>query len=72
MSCLGFEWWAGKDSNLRRQRRRVYSPLLLSTQAPTLELGRGDRIRTCNHRFWRPVLCQLSYTPKDENSGQRQ
>ena len=25
--------------------------------------GRGDRNRTCNPRFWRPVLCQLSYSP---------
>src|SRR3954447_23067992 len=24
---------------------------------------RGDRNRTCNPRFWRPVLCQLSYAP---------
>src|ERR671930_2509658 len=24
---------------------------------------RGDRTRTCNPRFWRPVLCQLSYAP---------
>ena len=27
------------------------------------EIGRGDRNRTCNPRFWRPVLCQLSYSP---------
>jgi hypothetical protein len=26
-------------------------------------LYRGDRTRTCNPRFWRPVLCQLSYAP---------
>src|SRR4249919_2737336 len=25
--------------------------------------GRGDRTRTYNNRFWRPVLCQLSYAP---------
>ena len=25
--------------------------------------GRGDRDRTCDTRFWRPVLYQLSYTP---------
>jgi hypothetical protein len=24
---------------------------------------RGDRTRTCSHRFWRPALNQLSYTP---------
>src|SRR5688572_6925 len=27
------------------------------------EGGRGDRTRTCNRWFWRPVLYQLSYTP---------
>src|ERR1700679_462560 len=26
--------------------------------------GRGDRDRTYNPRFWRPVLYQLSYTPR--------
>src|SRR5258706_11007657 len=26
-------------------------------------VGRRDRNRTCNPRFWRPVLCQLSYSP---------
>ena len=26
--------------------------------------NRGDRTRTCNPRFWRPVLYQLSYTPR--------
>src|SRR3954470_16743804 len=25
---------------------------------------RGGRTRTCNPRFWRPVLCQLSYAPQ--------
>ena len=25
--------------------------------------GRGGRARTCDNRFWRPVLYQLSYTP---------
>ena len=31
----------------------------------TDEAGRGDRTRTCNRWFWRPVLYQLSYTPTD-------
>ncbi len=26
--------------------------------------NRGGRTRTCNPRFWRPVLCQLSYAPR--------
>ena len=29
----------------------------------TVRRGRGDRTRTCNRWFWRPVLYQLSYTP---------
>jgi hypothetical protein len=29
--------------------------------------GRGDRTRTCNRWFWRPVLYQLSYTPIGAN-----
>ena len=29
--------WAGEDSNLRRQCRRVYSPFPLATRAPTQE-----------------------------------
>ena len=28
--------------------------------------GRGRRIRTLGTRFWRPLLYQLSYTPKEE------
>ena len=31
--------------------------------------GRGDRTRTYNPRFWRPVLCQLSYTPAEVLPG---
>lgn len=27
------------------------------------KFGRGDRTRTCNQRFWRPLLCQLSHSP---------
>jgi hypothetical protein len=30
---------------------------------------RGDRTRTCNPRFWRPVLCQLSYAPRFEGTS---
>ncbi len=26
--------------------------------------GRADRTRTCNRRFWRPLLYQLSYRPR--------
>ncbi len=37
-----------------RRRRRQFSPGRAS---------RGGRTRTCNLRFWRPLLCQLSYAP---------
>ena len=32
--------------------------------AAPLSFGRGRRIRTLGTRFWRPLLYQLSYTPK--------
>ncbi len=28
---------------------------------------RAGRTRTCNPRFWRPVLCQLSYCPRQRH-----
>src|SRR3979411_1002540 len=28
--------------------------------------GRSGRARTCDPRFWRPVLYQLSYTPTED------
>src|SRR5512136_1972774 len=31
--------------------------------------GRGGRSRTCDLRFWRPTLYQLSYTPAGAFSG---
>ena len=31
--------------------------------APAEGASRGDRDRTCDLRFWRPALCQLSYAP---------
>ena len=31
--------------------------------------GRSERNRTPNPRFWRPVLYQLSYTPKKTRKG---
>jgi len=33
----GAGWWAGMDSNHRRQNRRVYSPFPLAARAPTLK-----------------------------------
>ena len=33
--------------------------------------NRGGATRTLNLRFWRPLLCQLSYTPSQVVSGQQ-
>ncbi len=44
----------------------LFSRQLPSTARPPLLVvanGRRDRNRTCNLRFWRPLLCQLSYPP---------
>ena len=35
----------------------------LSSQTHRWETGRTDRDRTCDLRFWRPMLYQLSYCP---------
>ncbi len=32
---------------------------------------RADRNRTCNLRFWRPLLCQLSYRPRGPETSVR-
>ena len=42
-----------------------HSPHAPKSKAPLAGLltYRGGRTRTCNPRFWRPVLCQLSYAP---------
>ncbi len=37
-------------------------------QAWVFLFGRGDRTRTCDTRFWRPVLYQLSYSPMEWNT----
>src|SRR6266571_9070955 len=56
------------SSMLRRRdapRRRMRSTIGRSFPCDAVRIGggRGDRTRTYNRRFWRPVLCQLSYTP---------
>ena len=42
-------------------RLRVYQFHHLGNR--NLFCGRSGRIRTPDLRFWRPLLCQLSYTP---------
>ena len=43
-------WWTGKDSNLRSQRRQIYSLFPLATREPVRKNanGAGDGTRTRN------------------------
>ena len=36
----------------------------VSTPFESINFGRGSKNRTHDTRFWRPLLYQLSYTPK--------
>src|SRR5579862_4580493 len=47
--------------------RRILLGLPNKTQPPIP--GRSGRTRTCNPRFWRPVLYQLSYTPPEAEAA---
>jgi hypothetical protein len=42
------------------------APMILRFRFTT---GRADRTRTCNLRFWRPLLYQLSYSPRAWRTG---
>ncbi len=64
------KWW-GKDSNLRRLSRQIYSLVPLTARVPHLSklfrtlcelLKAGDGTRTRNLLFTKQLLCQLSYT----------
>jgi hypothetical protein len=72
--CAAGRWWRGKDSNLRRQCRQIYSLLPLATRAPLREAtapergfgprgvgGAGEGTRTPNHLITNEMLYQLSY-----------
>jgi hypothetical protein len=54
--CSGRSW--------ARSSPRVVSPVNGRPRISGAFLYRGGRTRTCNPRFWRPVLCQLSYAPR--------
>ena len=41
-----------------------YTPISISSAWHFVTIGRGRRTRTLDTRFWRPLLYQLSYTPK--------
>src|SRR5215211_9435642 len=56
---VGHETFRSSETASARKRRIRFTWLLLSLSGS----GRGDRTRTYNRWFWRPVLCQLSYTP---------
>ena len=47
----------------RGRNRREPIPSVPAKPAPPLQENRGDRTRTCDLRFWRPPLYQLSYAP---------
>lgn len=53
----------GRNGGIRT--RGLQSPRLVRSQAALSSgrVGRGDRIRTCDIRFWRPALFHLSCTP---------
>src|SRR6266704_4617110 len=53
--------------NWTQLRNLLRSPPLLSR----CYLNRPGRNRTCNPRFWRPVLYQLSYGPKNWTGRRR-
>ena len=50
---------AKSSPSARRCTRRSVGGLRCSIR----RASRGGRTRTCNLRFWRPLLCQLSYAP---------
>ena len=39
------------------------------TSFESIKFGRGSKNRTHDTRFWRPLLYQLSYTPKSKIGG---
>ena len=60
-------WWRGKDSNLRRLSRQIYSLLPLTAREPLRPLrwrddgGAGEGTRTPNRLITNEMLYQLSY-----------
>jgi hypothetical protein len=69
VSLLRVKQWWGKDSNLRRLSRQIYSLVPLTARVPHHliqssgwypEAGEGTRTR--NLLFTKQLLCQLSYT----------
>jgi hypothetical protein len=65
-----FETWSPRPPGGRRSQQREPAQSRWSrhgfgaAEAGLPTASRGGRTRTCNPRFWRPVLCQLSYAPR--------
>src|ERR671910_2915161 len=55
--------------NIFRGRPTLVTPPSIRFAAPPP--GRADRTRTCNLRFWRPLLYQLSYSPRSWREADR-
>jgi hypothetical protein len=76
---LANHWRREWDSNPRGLRLVVFKTTALNRSAispkPTIfncMLGRRDRNRTCNLRFWRPLLCLIelpAYRPPSYHTG---
>src|SRR5215471_8360153 len=44
----------------------IRAPTIENRQSSIENQNRGGATRTLNLRFWRPLLCQLSYTPPQQ------
>src|SRR3954453_21600396 len=72
-------WRREWDSNPRGLRLVVFKTTALNRSAIspkpaifTFSFGRRDRNRTCNLRFWRPLLCLIelpAYRPSSYHTG---
>ena len=70
-SLLGKSFWSWLKRNLTQSRARIdiahSTPdrlrAKIAIRTGFAENGRGGGTRTPDHRFWRPMLYQLSYTP---------
>ena len=71
--CRHFAWGQWPARNARPSEGTGWAASLLNLRCwglgPGIFFGRGDRDRTCDLRFWRPPLYQLSYTPTRNNAA---
>ncbi len=60
--CYTSGWeraFSEQDSGVAEQRLEGLHKYRLAAPKPELKRGRWDRNRTCNLRFWRPLLCLI-------------